>query len=92
MSVFYVYYHIRTDTGAPFYVGKGKADRVTSKKNRNKHWHHIVELAGYTYDYVATGLDEELAFLCERELIDQTRAQTCPGADWVKGRVKREQS
>lgn len=83
--MYYVYHHIRNDTGLPFYVGKGKNDRASSKKNRNKHWHHIVESAGYHYEIVCAGLDEELAFLCESELIDQYRRLGYVLANYTNG-------
>lgn len=99
MNIFYVYCHLRLDTASPFYVGKGKDDRVTSKKNRNTHWRHIAESIGYSYAIVAENLNEELAFLCEVELIDQYRrlgyqlANYTDGGDgWVKGRVKHGKS
>lgn len=43
MSKYYVYKHIRPDTGKIFYIGKGYGNRILSKQNRNKHWKNIVE-------------------------------------------------
>lgn len=73
MSQFYVYEHLRKDINLPFYVGKGSGYRKNSKENRNKHWHHIVEKHGFIVNVIAKNLDEELAFLCEQERIDQLR-------------------
>jgi len=72
--VFYVYEHIRKDTNIPFYVGKGKDYRANSKQNRNIYWKRVVEKAnGYTINYLAKDIDEELAYLCEQERIDQLK-------------------
>lgn len=43
---FYVYEHIRNDTEACFYIGKGKEIRYLSKTNRNKYWNNVVKKAG----------------------------------------------
>lgn len=87
--MFYVYEHIRNDTNAIFYVGKGKGVRAYTKRNRNQHWHNIVNKVGFTVRFVVKDLDEELAYLCEEERIDQlTRlgvklANICPGGRGV---------
>lgn len=71
--MFYVYEHIRLDTNIVFYVGKGCGGRVRSKDKRNKHWHSIVNKAGYEGRLIAEFNDEELVFLVEQERIDQLR-------------------
>jgi hypothetical protein len=87
--MFYVYEHIRNDTNAIFYVGKGKGNRAYTKRDRNEHWHNIVNKVGFTARFVAQDLNEELAYLCEEERIDQlTRlgiklANICPGGKGV---------
>jgi hypothetical protein len=70
---FYVYVHTRADTGVPFYVGKGKGDRADSRHSRNPHWRNIEKKHGMRVSIIASGLDEELAFLAEIELIDRYR-------------------
>ena len=73
MNNYYVYEHIRPDTNQVFYVGKGKGKRA-SNKERNKHWHNIVNKAGgFTYRKIVENVDEELAFLAEQERIDQLK-------------------
>lgn len=71
--MFYVYEHIRLDTNAVFYVGKGCGGRVRSKDKRNKHWHAIAAKAGCSGRVIAESDDEELIFLAEEERIDQLR-------------------
>lgn len=72
--MFYVYEHIRNDTNAIFYVGKGKANRAYTARNRNEHWHNVVNKAqGFTVKFVVKDVDEELAYLAEEERIDQLK-------------------
>jgi len=70
---YYVYEHIRKDTGCVFYVGKGKKNRAFHFLNRNKHWSNIANKAGVDVSFLITNIDEELAFLVEIERIDQLR-------------------
>lgn len=71
---FYVYEHHRKDTGAVFYVGKGRKCRASNKSNRGKYWSNVCKGAGgFTISYPVNGVDEELAFLAEIELIDAYR-------------------
>jgi hypothetical protein len=72
--MFYVYKHIRPDTGMVFYVGKGSFYRLNSRKDRNKHWHNIVNKVGsFKSKVIFEHQDEELVFLVEKEKIDQLR-------------------
>ena len=77
-QIYYVYRHIRPDSGLPFYVGKGKGDRSNSHHSRSQHWRNIVGKHGLRVETVASGLDEELSFLAEIELIDQYRRLSLP--------------
>jgi hypothetical protein len=71
---FYVYLHRRADTGMPFYVGKGKGDRASRHTSRNPHWLNIVAKVGDpVIEFVAAGIDEELALLVEVEQISKFR-------------------
>jgi hypothetical protein len=72
--MFCVYEHIRPDTNAIFYVGKGSHKRAHSKHRRNKHWNSVVAKAGsYSVRLVADDIDEEFSFLVEQERIDQLK-------------------
>jgi hypothetical protein len=74
--MFYVYEHIRPDTNAVFYVGKGKGRRCFESRRRNPHWKRIVSKAGgFDVRVVVDGIDEEFAFLAEQELISKLKAQ-----------------
>lgn len=94
---FYVYEHLRLDTGAVFYVGKGTGKRCTvrSHHHRNEFWQRTERKAGgLCVRMVAIDLDEELAFLIEQERISQLRAigiKLCnltDGGDGTAGWVK----
>lgn len=74
MTSFYVYEHIRNDTGEVFYVGKGKEKRYCSNRNRNKYWHNVVKKAGgFDFRIVVEDKSEELILLAEIEKISQLR-------------------
>lgn len=65
---YYVYRHIRLDTDTPFYVGKGKKDRLRCKR-RNSRWTNIVNKAGFRVEIILYGLTEVQAFSKESEFI-----------------------
>jgi group I intron endonuclease len=70
----HIYEHIRPDTNAVFYVGKGTEQRMHSKHRRNAYWNNIVRKAGgFTVREVCRHEDEELVFLAEQERIDQLK-------------------
>jgi group I intron endonuclease len=70
----HIYEHIRPDTNAVFYVGKGTEQRMHSKHRRNAYWNNIVRKAGgFTVREVCRHKDEELVFLAEQERIDQLK-------------------
>ena len=73
-EVFYVYEHMRNDTGEIFYVGKGKNGRAYSSHGRNKYWYRVVKKAnGFTVRLLTPLIDEELSFLVEIERINQLK-------------------
>jgi len=72
MTSFYVYEHIRKDTGEVFYVGKGSGNRCFAKTGRNIYWHRVVAKSnGFFVKKIIENIDEELSFLVEIERIDQ---------------------
>ena len=77
-SNFYIYEHIRPDTGMIFYVGKGCGKRINCGKlgggKRNNHWKAVVAKAGgFKARKLVENIDEELVFLVEEERIDQLK-------------------
>ena len=96
-DTYYLYEHYRKDTGAVFYVGKGKGSRANRVSNRNKYWRNIVAKAGgFSTNFIVNGVDEELAFLAEVERIDQYQrigVKLCnitTGGEGASGRVMSE--
>jgi hypothetical protein len=59
---FYVYAHIRLDTGTVFYVGKGFKNRAYRKYNRNKYWKNITNKCDYHVEILVKNLTEQEAF------------------------------
>lgn len=97
--MFYVYEHIRPDTGKIFYVGKGSGYRLNSTRNRNRHWKHIVNKAnGFSSNVIFKHKDEELILLVEQERIDQLKrigAKLCNltlGGEGITGLKHTEES
>jgi group I intron endonuclease len=76
--IFYVYVHRIADLNIPFYVGKGGGNRISSRRDRNKYWHHVVNKYGYTIDFVAKGLTESEAFAMEKDLIATFKSMNLP--------------
>lgn len=73
-GTYYVYEHWRLDRDECFYVGKGKAGRAYSSKNRNRHHKAIcakLSREGFAMEVrmVAVGLFEKEAFALEIERI-----------------------
>ena len=67
-----VYEHLRNDTNEVFYVGIGKEEgRAFDKHNRNKHWHNIVNKAGYTVNIVYEDIEHDEAKKIEILLIEK---------------------
>ena len=64
MDKYYVYLHIRLDSGEPFYVGRGKGYRAKQKHSRGHYWRNIVNKHGYDIIY----LEENKTFEESNEL------------------------
>jgi hypothetical protein len=77
IDMYYVYVHKRKGTNKIFYVGKGTKsksgiNRVESDKNRNIHWHHVVDKdGGYDYEILHDDLTESESFEIETQLINE---------------------
>lgn len=82
---FYVYTHTRNDTGAVFYVGKGKLRRAWNKSLRSAYWKKIVEKCGYTVNIVRQGISEVCAFSLEKALIHAARSNGCVLVNFTNG-------
>lgn len=74
---FYTYMHLRGDTGAPFYVGKGHGYRAWHKGGRNPHWHNVTRAHGRTVEILARWATDAEAAAHEVLLIDCLRATGC---------------
>lgn len=70
---YYVYIHYKKDDGLPFYVGKGKGSRATSRKNRNIYWKNIVNKHDYFVEIIFDNLSEEESFQCEIDVIKELK-------------------
>lgn len=68
-EMFYVYRHIRNDTGQVFYVGKGRGNRAWSKGGRNFLWQEIAKESGYKIEFVKFNISEDEAFGLEKSTI-----------------------
>lgn len=97
MAEFYVYVHRRPDSGAAFYVGKGRGDRAHRATSRNPHWRAIVaKHGGPAVEMVAHGVTEEFALLAEIEMIDVLRrrgvrlANLTNGGEGVSGFTRKQ--
>jgi len=96
---FYVYEHIRPDTGAVFYVGKGHGSRAINFNARSKRWKHVKNESGSVQvRYPVTGVDEELSLLAEMEYIDVLRRRGVDlinesnGGSGTTGRIMSEET
>ena len=56
--MYYVYLHIKSTDGTPFYVGKGKGDRAYTTIRRNRWWNHVYEKHGMDIILLEDGLSE----------------------------------
>ena len=71
---FYTYCHTRNDNGKIFYIGLGSGNRrYKSITNRNKHWHNIVNKAGFSHEILAFWKNREEAASHEIVLISSFR-------------------
>jgi hypothetical protein len=67
---YYTYLHKRNDTNEIFYVGKGSfPQRMVRKDNRNRWWHNIVNVHGFSAEVIAHWATEKEAHDHEKFLI-----------------------
>lgn len=91
ITKYYTYIHYRKDSGAPFYIGKGKESRFTDKSNRGIYWKRVVEKHGFEAEILANWDTEEEAISHEKLLISCFRemgfkmANLTDGGDGTSG-------
>lgn len=74
---YFIYLHVRNDTGAVFYVGKGtktvkkQYERAYITKKRSRFWQAVAAKAGYSVVLYSEFFSEADAFDMERALIAQ---------------------
>lgn len=88
--VFYVYEHWRSDSGQPFYVGKGFKKRAYQMTRRNRHHLFVQDYlkrigASIEVKIVAASLTERQAFDLEIELIEKWLTAGCKLVNITKG-------
>lgn len=66
MNIYYVYAHVRKDSGKIFYVGKGSGNRVLVRSNRNSYWNSIALKHGFIPKILEANLTEKQSY--EREI------------------------
>lgn len=84
-SMYYVYEHLRADTGEVFYVGKGCKGRAGTRSGRSEWWKRIDAKYGRVVRYLITDIDEELAHLIECERIAHLREIGAPICNITNG-------
>jgi hypothetical protein len=70
LSKFYVYEHLKPNTGEVFYIGKGCDKRAYQKRSRNNHWTNIVNKYGLEVNIVYNNLTNSEASQKEIDLIE----------------------
>ena len=93
---FYIYVHIRPDTGKPFYVGKGCGYRAWSRTSRNPYWKNINAIGDRKVEILFDNLTEDDAFQVEKDVILEYKyfgyklANLTEGGDGCSGLVLSE--
>jgi hypothetical protein len=76
---YYVYQWVDHDLGQPFYVGKGRDQRMNSMRNRSSRFKaYLAEHPNCSPEIVVDGLTEDEAYDAEREYIAECRSNGVP--------------
>lgn len=67
---FYVYEHLKPNTGEVFYIGKGCKNRAYQTRSRNNHWTNIVNKYGLEVNIIYKNLTNQEAGQKEIDLIE----------------------
>ncbi len=67
---FYVYEHLKPNTGEVFYIGKGCKNRAYETRSRNNHWTNIVNKYGLEVNIIYNNLTNQEAGQKEIDLIE----------------------
>lgn len=67
---YYVYEHLKPNTGEVFYIGKGCDKRAYQTRSRNRHWHNIVNKYGIEVNIIYKNLTNSEASTKEKDLIE----------------------
>lgn len=67
---FYVYEHLKPNTGEVFYIGKGCKNRAYETRSRNNHWTNIVNKYGLEVNIIYNNLTNQEAGQKEVDLIN----------------------
>jgi len=91
---FYVYSHIRNDSGNIFYIGKGCARRAYQKSGRSELWTRIANKYGYSVKIIKNKMTEKDAFDLEADLIKKTEGlcNLTSGGEGVSGMVHSDEA
>jgi uncharacterized membrane protein len=73
--VFYVYQHLKADSGEIFYVGKGMGRRAHDSYHRSKYWKNIVAKHGLTVEFLKLNITEPESLELEIATIEKYRHQ-----------------
>lgn len=87
MQRYYVYIWFLADSGEVFYVGKGSGNRVTSLKDRNRHFLNIRRKCKCDYRIVRYFDTEEEAYRYELELGKEYKAKGQAWCCYVLGKT-----
>jgi hypothetical protein len=71
--VFYVYQHLKADSGEIFYVGKGMGSRAHDSYHRSKYWKNIAAKHGVTVEFLKVDITEPESLELEIATIEKYR-------------------